>query len=900
MDEISRESAGRERCAPRELDVVLRDGSTIHLRPLGAADGPGLAELYSRLSADSRRRRFFGAAEGGAPGGAALARIARGEEFALAAELAGRMVAVASYTAPAPGSGTSESTIAVLDSLQGRGIGTRMLECLADIAREEGVSAFEADVPSENTRMLDVFLNSGFEVSRRLEGGVLRVILSIEPTRAYEEKAAERAREAAAASMKAFFEPRSIAVVGASHRRGRIGSEIFHNLLSAGFAGTVYPVNPNAAAVESRQAYPDVSEIPGPVDLAVISVPAAAVEAAVDDCIRKGVRAVVVISAGFAEMGAEGRRREAALLEKVRAAGIRMIGPNCMGILNAAPAVRMNATFSPVYPPAGSVALSTQSGALGLAILDYARRLNIGISTFVSVGNKADVSGNDLIQYWGEDPNTSVILLYLESFGNPRKFSQIARRVGLRKPIAAVKSGRSAAGSRAASSHTGALAQSDAVVDALFRQAGVIRTDTLEELFDVAALLAHQPVPPGRRVGILTNAGGPGILAADACSARGLELPALSDATVSGLRAFLPAAASVGNPVDMLASASPENYGRALRLLQDDDRIDSLLVIFIPPLVTAPEEVARVIAEAASRETGKPLLATFMSAQGVPESLARIPCFPFPESAAAALARVTAYGRWRRRPPSEEPVFSDIDAGEVRGIVETGLRSGGGWLPPDATQRLLAAAGIPVAPARLTQGREEALAAARAIGFPVALKATGPALVHKTEVGGVKLGLADEAAVGEAYDDLHRRLSGELGGIYVQKMIGGGVEVLVGATDDPAFGPVIAYGSGGVLVELLSDVAFRLHPLSEEDVAEMLDEVKGTALLRGYRGSPRVDESALREILLRLSALVGMAPEIRELELNPVKVLEKGAVALDFRIRVEGRRPPPPSRRIVY
>ena len=493
----------------------------------------------------------------------------------------------------------AEVAFAVADALQGHGIGTRLLEHLAGLAREQGIRTFDAYVLAGNRRMLDVFRDSGFAMTTVDERGVLHVSLSLSVTPAFEAKAATRSQTAATASMKAFFEPRGVAVIGANRERGKIGSEILHNLVAAGFRGPIAPVHPTAPEIEGLRAYPRVADIPDSIDLAVVVVPAAQVQAAVDDCLAKGIRAICVISAGFSECDAEGHARERLLLERVREAGCRLIGPNCMGLLNTNPAVRLNATFSPVYPPAGNVAMSTQSGALGLAILDYARRLDIGISSFVSVGNKADVSGNDLIQYRADDPSTGVILLYLESFGNPKKFSEIARRVGRTKPIVAVKAGRSNAGARAAASHTGALATSDAVVDALFRQAGIIRTERLEELFDVAALLSHQPIPRGARVAILTNAGGPGILAADACEANGLELPALSDATRAELRAFLPGAASVGNPVDMLASAPADHYRRALAAILRDESVDSVIAIFIPPLVTEPDAVAAAIAEAA-------------------------------------------------------------------------------------------------------------------------------------------------------------------------------------------------------------------------------------------------------------------------------------------------------------
>ncbi|HKP87108.1 MAG TPA: acetate--CoA ligase family protein, partial [Blastocatellia bacterium] len=648
------------------------------------------------------------------------------------------------------------------------------------------------------------------------------------------------------------------------------------------------------------RAYPRITDIPDDVDLAIIVVPADRVESTVDDCIAKGVRGIIVIAAGFAETGAEGRAKEAAILEKVRRAGVRMIGPNCMGVINTDPAVALNGTFSPVYPPEGRVAMSTQSGALGLAILDYAQQLNLGISTFVSVGNKADVSSNDLIQYWAEDPRTDVILLYLESFGNPRNFSRIAKRIARTKPIVVVKSGRSLAGARAASSHTGALGATDSVVSALFRQAGIIRTDTLEELFDVANLLAHQPVPAGRRVAILTNAGGPGILAADACESRGLELPTLADETVAELRSFLPPTASVANPVNMIACSSPEHFERASRALLADERVDSLIVIFIPPLVTDTEAVAAAIVAGTKDAGGKPVLANFMSAKGTPEILARIPSYMFPEAAASALAKVTAYGEWRRRPLEDVPVFDDIRVDDARAIVERALARGGGWLSHAEAHELFSAAGIPVARSRFVSDPEAAVKAAKEIGFPVALKAAGPTILHRTEVGGVMLNLADEAAVRGAYQDMLERIGDDLTGVIAQEMVAGGVEVVIGATLDATFGPLVLYGSGGILVELMNDVAFRINPLTRTDVEEMMSEVKGTALLRGYRGSRPADERALAEIILRVSALLEVCPQIHEVDANPVKVLREGAIVLDARVRVDPLPEPVPTRRIAY
>jgi acetyl coenzyme A synthetase (ADP forming)-like protein len=683
-------------------------------------------------------------------------------------------------------------------------------------------------------------------------------------------------------SLRCLFEPRTVAVVGAGRRRGSVGAEIFHNLATGGFTGRVVPVNVHAPAIDGVTAYASVRDVPDEIDLAVIAVPSAAVAGVIDDCIARGVGAIVVISAGFAETGDAGRAQEEAIRDRVRAAGIRMVGPNCMGILNTDPAFKLNASFSPVFPPAGSIAFSSQSGALGLAILEQARQLNLGLSAFASVGNKADVSANDLLEYWETDPRTGVILLYLESFGNPRRFREIARRVSRTKPIVAVKAGRSGSGARAASSHTGALAASDSIVDALFRESGVIRTETLEELFDVAALLAHQPLPAGKRVAILTNAGGPGILAADACEGFGLAVPPLSTATLVALRGFLPPSASVNNPVDMLATASAEDYRRAIPILLGDSAIDSLLTIFIPPLVTDPADVARAITDCA-RTSAKPVLATFFGAAGVPDILTPVPCYTFPESAARALAHATAYATQRHAPTGTTPEFPDLDRTAARAIVDQALSTGGGWLAPLGADALLRAVGIPTAGTHVVRSAAEACAIAHEIGSPVVLKGSGPRILHKTEARAVHTALADDRSIGDAYRALAR--NPDVLQIVLQPMIRG-IEMFVGASFDVKFGHAIVCGSGGTLVELLRDTSCRLMPLTDVAAREMLDELRGIALLRGFRGAPMANEAALLDIVLRVSALLELCPEIQELDLNPVIVSVTGAAAVDARIRI--------------
>ncbi len=882
-----------------DSDVVLRDGSTLRLRSLVPGDEAWLGAVDSLVSAD-RNAAFVRLLPSTSEHVERVVNARPEEAFALVGEVAGKPCAVATYRRWPDRPDRAEVAIAVAEAVQGRGIGTHMLETLADIGREHGLEAFESELGGSHDAMKRVLSDSGFDMGAHLDGGVVNVAISLEPTPELEARIAARAQVAATASIRSFFRPEAVAVIGASARRGKIGSEVLHNLQGHGYKGRLVAINPTLDQIDGVPAYARVTDVPHSIDLAVVCVPAPAVGAVVDDCIAHGVKALVIITAGFSEIGPEGAVLEADLVARIRRAGVRLVGPNCMGLLNTDPVVSMNATFSPVYPPTGRIAMSTQSGALGLAILDYARQQEIGLSTFVSIGNKADVSANDLLQYWAGDPQTDVILLYLESFGNPRKFSQIARRIAHGKPIIAVKSGRSAAGARAAASHTGALASSDTFVDALFRQAGVIRTHTIEEMFDVARLLVDQPVPEGRRVAILTNAGGPGILAADACEAEGLSVPRLSEASAAALRAILVREASVHNPVDMVAGATPEQYERALDVLLADPDIDAVLVIFIPPLITRAEDVARAVKRAREARPSKPVLAIFMPSVSAQAWLRPIPCFSFPEAAAVALARATAYGEWLNTPGSPPPDFDDIDTPTIRTIIDHVLARGGGWLDPLEAQALVAAAGIVPARGEMATSEEGAVDAATRLGFPVVLKGAGPDVIHKTELKAVITGLRSAESVGRAWQDLEARLGDRMTGAFVQEMVRGGVEMLVGAVEDPTFGPVIACATGGTLAEVMADSQFRLHPLGPEDAADMIRQLRGSALLDGYRGTAPADKGALADALLRLSALMGLCPEIAELDINPLSVLPQGVRALDARVRIgmaEGR---PASRRVRY
>jgi acetyl coenzyme A synthetase (ADP forming)-like protein len=885
--------------AHREADVVLRDGSTVRVRPAGPEDAQAVERLLSGLSDRSRWLRFFS----GAPNIDKAVRWATELDYdrryglvAVTGGSDGRVVGHIGFEREPDRPERAEVAMEVADAMQDKGLGTILLGQVAEAAREVGVQVLNAEVLPQNHQMVKVFRDSGFPVKTHTVPGALLIEFPTSLSPEALERFERREQVAATAAMDAFLAPRSVAVIGASRRRGTVAGELFHNLLAGGFNGPVYPVNPNAPVVQSVLAYRSVLDVPGPVDLAVLVVPAPAVAQAARDCASKGVRALVVVSAGFAETGPEGAERQRELLSVCRQAGMRLIGPNCLGILNTDPEVCLDATFGPNVPRPGRVGFLSQSGALGLAIIDYANALGLGLSSFVSVGNKADISANDLLSFWEQDDRTRLVLLYLESFGNPRKFARTARRVARAKPVLAVKSGRSAAGARATASHTGALlAASDVTIDALFHQAGVIRTDTLDELFEVASLLANQPVPAGRRVGIVTNAGGPGIMCADACEAGGLQVVQLSGELQARLRQGLPAEAAVANPVDMLASAPPEHYRRTLQLVAASGEVDAVIVIFIPPLRTDPAEVAAAVGEAARTAGPVPVLSVMMSAAEPPAQPggdgARLPGYRFPEDAARALHRAVEYGSWRRRPEGRQPELPEARGDEAAALLAAALAEGPGprWLGPEEVAELLACYGIPIAEWRLAGSPEAAGAAAAELGGPVALKAVAPGLVHKTEAHAVRLGLSGARQVRRAAARLAAALAVEgytVEGFLVQRMVGGGVELLVGVVNDASFGPVVACGAGGTAVELLKDVAVRITPLTDVDAAEMVRSLATFPLLEGYRGAPKADVAALEDLLLRVSAMVEAHPEIAELDCNPVMVLPDGAVVVDARVLV--------------
>ncbi|TLZ58392.1 MAG: CoA-binding protein [Methanobacteriota archaeon] len=689
-----------------------------------------------------------------------------------------------------------------------------------------------------------------------------------------------------------IFFPDSIAVIGASRHKGKVGYAILRNLLVNEFQGKLFPVNPNADSVQGIKAYPNIGAVPDPVDLAIITVPADLAIEAAEECGRKGVRGLVVITAGFREIGGIGEGRERRLREIVKRHGIVLVGPNCMGVINTHPDVQMDATFAPTPPLRGHISFLSQSGALGVAILDHARNLKLGFAKFASLGNKADVSGNDLLVSWEDDPETKVILMYLENFGNPKNFVRIARRVTKKKPVIAVKAGRTEAGSRATASHTGSLGGSDIAAEAAFTQTGVLRANSIEELFDYAMAFARQPLPQGKRVAIVTDAGGPAIMCTDFLIENGMEIATLSDSTVASMRAWAPPEASLRNPVDLIASAGAEEYRKAIQAVLRDENVDAVIAIYVPPIVTEEVNVARAIVEAA-KGSRKTVLCNFLGrseeSPGFVELVTHsIPSYLFPESAARTLAAMHRHKEYLER---DEGTFSRLDADRAAAnrILAAAKAAGRSRLGEAEAMDLLRLYGVPTAATRWCGDEEAAVAAARAIGFPVVLKAVGPALVHKTEFGTVALDLRDEKDVRSACAKLKKKLEKAKvasEGFLVQEFVKGGKETILGMTRDKVFGPLLAFGLGGIYVEYLKDIAFGLAPLTDMDARRMIRSIRTYPILEGVRGEPPSDVPALEDALLRLSAMVTDLDEIQEVDLNPVSALEKGkgCKVLDARI----------------
>lgn len=853
-----------------EADVLLLDGSPAHLRPITPDDKEKLVEFYDRVSPESKYFRFFAPYPELSPRDIdRFTTVDNYDRVAFVVTVGDQIIAIGRYDRLE----NTEAEVAFLveDAHQGRGLAQLLLEHLAQAGRERGITKFIAETLPENGRMIQTFRDAGYKIAGGFEDGVMRLEFPIAATETAVGVMRSREHRAEARSMERFFVAKSVAIIGASRRHDTVGATLVRNLVLGGFSGRVYAVNPAADAVAGMPAYKTVQDIPGSVDLAIVAVPAEAVQDVVLDCAAKGVHGLIVISSGFAETGDEGRRRQRKLVGLARSYGVRLVGPNCLGVINTDPGISLNASLSPVIPPAGRVGFFCQSGALGVAILENVARRGLGISTFVSAGNRADVSGNDLLQYWEEDDSTEVVLLYLESIGNPRKFSRIARRVGRRKPVVAVKSGRTTQGVPLGHIAGGRVAPQRAV-DAMFRQAGVIQVDTLDDMFDVAQLLAHQPLPMGPRVAVVGNSDALGLLAADSAVAAGLV---------------------VEKSVSLGADATAQDFESALDDAIDNPQVDSVIAVFIPPLDESGEEVATVLATV-GEQSDKPIVSTFLGSEGVPELLrvpdlagaagrGSVPSYPAPESAVRALARVVNYARWSTRPPGQVPWFEDLDTGRARLLMTRLLREcpEGGEIGDDDLRELLHCYGIELARQVPVASLEEAIAAGESYGWNVVLKATANHLRQRPDLAHVWRNIDDEIDMDTAWTNLTSRIEDpDKAGFVVQHMSHTGIPVTIGSIEDSLFGPVISFGMAGTASELLGDVAFRIPPLTDTDAADLVRDVKAAPLFFGYNGSEPVDVGAIEELIQRLARLKDDLPEVQSLELGLVLAGADGAEVL--------------------
>jgi acyl-CoA synthetase (NDP forming)/GNAT superfamily N-acetyltransferase len=888
---------------PGHSYALLADGATVEIRSAGPGDIGAVTRFHQDMSPDNLYLRFFSMSrQAGAQEARRVCRPPDAGHAALLALLGAQLVGVASYELTGTPS-VAEIAFAVADDMHGRGIATLLLEHLVSLGRARRVQAFTATTLPANAPMLRVFADAGLAVQRRLADDVIEVTMPIPGATAlgadsaYLDAVAGREQRADVASLAPLLAPRSVAVIGASRREGSIGRTILHNIRDAGFAGALFAVNPHAEEIEGVPCLPSVSDLPTVPDLAVVAVPPAQVSKVARECGKRGVRSLVVITSGLGVSG------DAHLLETCRRCGMRLVGPNCFGV--AVPGLGLDATFAVRHPRPGTAGLVAQSGGVGIALLEHFSRLGIGISSFASVGDKMDVSGNDLLMWWEQDGLTRLAVLYLESLGSPRKFARTARRVSAHIPVLTVHAGRSAPGQRAAASHTAAVAAPLITRQALFEQAGIIATTSLGALLDTAVLLANQPVPAGRRVAIVTNAGGAGVLAADACVEAGLSVARTSARTRERLRRLLPYGAAVGGPVDTTAGVGAQQFRDCLLMVagqaagEDQHPPDAVIVLTVP---TAAGDLVPVLREV---RLPVPLAAVVLDQSEAVRTLpgadggAAVPAYAYPEGAAGALGRAARYGAWRSRPASAVPEFADTRPEDARALVEAflGRLPGGGWLSPAEADELLRCYGIPVVNGRYVTGAGAAVEAAGALGGHVALKADVPGVVHKSEAGAVELDLRGPAEVRGAMRRLEGRFGGRLSGVLVQAMIPGGTETIIGVVQEPVFGPLVVFGLGGVATEVLGDHAARLAPLTEADADDLIHEIRAAPLLLGHRGRPAVDTGALRCTLLRISRLADDLPQVAELDLNPVLARPDGVFAVDARVRVTSHRAADPFLR---
>jgi acetyl coenzyme A synthetase (ADP forming)-like protein len=893
--------------AEYNVRVVLKDGSVILFRPIKKSDAPEWLNFYHRLSSRSKYMRLHRSPPDMSMEDAVrFCTVDYINQFAFVAEAIEEhhkhIVAVGRYSRLPMSPKTAEIAFIILDAFQEKGIGTKFIEWLATVARKNDIDTFEAYILPENTMMLSVFQGYGFHMKRVLENNIYHISFSLTRTTEVVKAKDERASQATLHSLEHILKPHSVAVIGASNRTGIIGQLVFQSMIQSGFNGIVYPINASNDAVMSVKAYRSILNTPGDVDLAIIAVPALQVLGVVDECGQKKVKGIIVISDGFREKGEQGAALEREMVDMAFGYGMRIVGPNCMGIINTDPQVKLNATFALTNPAPGNISFISQSGALGLGILEYAKSMNIGFSSFVSVGNRSDIASTDLLQYWEQDPATRVILLYLESFDNPEIFSRISRRISRDKPILAVKGGSTPAGSRASRSHTGAIATSDVISDALFREAGIVMVDSIGELFDSAILLANQPAPLGRKVAILTNGGGPGILAADACAHNNLAVPELSADTLTKIKSVIKRDIHIGNPVDLTAGVSPEEFEAVLEILAADPGNDAILTIYVPPAGLDIASIESAISRASPlvRQNGKPLLSCFLGITGLKGKTMEehfVPYYLFPEDATSALTNAVKYQELKTKITGSIPVFPDIDREKSHQIIRdilTGSPQRPIWIDNRNINALFKCYGIRFAEMPLASTPEEAGEIATKTGFPVVLKLNSATITHKTDVGGVILNINSPVEATAAFKQIRSNLEklgceNEMQGVTVQRQITDGVEVIVGVTADGMLGHVVMFGLGGIYAELIKDTAIRLHPLTDVDAGELVNSVKMSQLLKGYRGMPPYDTKSLEELLLRISAMVEDNPQITEMDLNPVKVQPdgKGYWVVDARIMIQ-------------
>jgi acyl-CoA synthetase (NDP forming)/RimJ/RimL family protein N-acetyltransferase len=867
--------------------ALLADGTTIEIRQAAPDDFGAVKALHEAMSAENAYLRFFNLSRTAAENEARrVCREPDSDHAALLALLDGEVIGVATYEV-ADGGDTAEVAFAVADHMHGRGAATLLLEHLVSLARSRQLQAFTAETLAENTAMLKVFADAGLPVRRHSAEGIAEMTFPLPYDQAdtaldaYLRTVEKRERTADVASLRHLLAPESVVVIGASRRQGTVGRAILDNIRTAGYAGRLYAVNPRAQQIGGVHCVPTVADLPEPPDLALVVVPAPAVLRVAEDCGRLGVRALTVITSGLDTAAS------ADLLAACRRHGMRLVGPNCFGI--AVPGIGLDATFADSHPRPGSAGLVMQSGGIGFAMVHLLSRLGIGISSFASVGNKLDVSSNDMLMWWEQDGVTQLAVLYIESFGNPRKFARTARRVSASMPILTVHAGRSEAGQQAAASHTAAVASPLVSREALFEQAGIIATPSFGELFEVTALLATQPVPAGRTVAIVSNVGGAGVLAADACTDLGLTVHQPRGVTRRRLHALVPDGGAITGPIDTTAAVSAENFRECLELIGDDEDVDAIISLVLPTgatgdLVSAMQEARLQVPVAAV------ILDQAESVRLLPRGGAgQIPSYAYPEAAAAAFARAAKYGAWRAEPRGSVPDFPDVRAGDARRLVRDFLHQvpGGGWLPSDETAKLLRCYGVPpLAGLTPVASEDAAVSAAAAAGGPVVLKADVPGLVHKTDAGAIQLDLRTEADVRGAYRWLMNRFGDKLRRILVQPMITGGTEVIVGVADDHMFGPLVVFGLGGVATEVLADHEARLAPLTDTEADKLIHSIRSAPLLLGYRGAPAADIGSLRDVLLRVSRLADDLPEVTDLDLNPVIARSDGVFAVDARIKV--------------